>query len=335
MYFFLIEKPAPLICENHVDWKPTLLLGDPISAKQGDIDPLNFVEIKQEMMDDLPQLPSDATDSLEVDSSTSEEFEIISFEVDSPTPEALEISNLKSQLDEKTIQLNEKDLALEEKSAQLTEKSLALEKSLLELKALKHKLADAELSLKQQLKQTQQDRFINDLRNNDKLTKFYTGLQSWSLFTTVFNAVYQPNYDSSDSRSVLSKQQEFLMSLMRLRLNLLITDLAHRFNTSHSKADMICKRGVDLIFYQLPASNIGGTGLAQQWGNGERNVEEKLRKNLKRTFSLLGDTSPTNELHIEDEVGFPFIYKATYVCDYLMKMNSDTVEPPTLSFNND
>ena len=309
LYFFL-EKPAPLICENHVDWKPTLLLRDPISAKQGDLDPLNFVELKQEMMDDLPQLPSDATDSLQIDCHV--------------TPDE-EIENFKSKL-------SHQGLVLEEKTRQLTEKSLALEESLLELNALKKKLADAELNQKEQQKKAQQDRVIHELRDNDQSTKFYTGLKSWSLFTTVFNAVHKPD-GFSQRETLLSFQQEFLMALMRLRLNLLVTDLAHRFNTSQSRASRVCHRWVDLIFYQLPASNIStGTGAAQLMPNSEMSVEEKLRKNLKRFFFILTENAITNDMYLEDKLGFSFLYKATYVCDYLMKMNSDTDEPPTLFF---
>jgi hypothetical protein len=317
MFFFLIEKPAPLICENHVDWKPTLLLGDPIAANEVNIDPLNFVEVKLDM-DELPQQPSDTTDSLEV--------------IDSPNSEEFEIVSLKSQLDEKTIQLNEKDLVLEEKSAQLAQKSLALEESLLELRALKQKLADAELNQKEQDKKAQHARVIGDIRNNDKLTKFYTGLKSWSRFITVFNAAHKPE-GFSQRENFLRPQQEFLMALMRLRLNLMVTDLAYRFNTSHSRASRICQRWVDLIFYQLPASNITGPGSAQLMPNSDMSVEEKLRKNLKRFYFILTENAITADIYLEDSMGFSFIYKATYVCDYLMKMNSDSIEPPTLTFN--
>ena len=209
---------------------------------------------------------------------------------------------------------------LNETKAQLTKKSLFLEQSLMELKTLKQKLADIELKQKKSHKEL----FVDEMRDSDKLTKFYTGLKSWSIFTTIFNAVHKPSHiDYVDSRCSLSKEQEFLMTLMRLRLNLMITDLANRFHVSPTRASDYCQSWLDLIFYQLPASKITGPGPAQLMPNSEMSVEEKLRKNLKRFYFILAENAITNDMYLEDKLGFSFIYKATYVCDYLMRMNGD------------
>ena len=128
---------------------------------------------------------------------------------------------------------------------------------------------------------------------------------------------------------------------MKLRLNLLLTDLAYRFQTHHKSASSCVQRWVDMIFYNLPASNISGPGLEKPWVDGKKNVtkmdvEEKLRKGLKMTFKILEENSLTDDqLLNEDKVGFTFIYKATYVCDYLIKINkasSSKSTPPAINF---
>ena len=61
-------------------------------------------------------------------------------------------------------------------------------------------------------------------KDNDTVTKFYTGLPSWDMYMLIFNfavpLVYIPR--SRKSRSKLILQDKLLMVLMRLRLNLLI-----------------------------------------------------------------------------------------------------------------
>ena len=263
-----------------------------------EIDPLNFVEVTLNNGIKL-EPPSESPDILEVP-------------VVSPTPPCCDSA----------VKLQIVTAELDETKAQLTKNSMDLKDALVELKALRHQLSESYLKEKQSHKEM----FIDQLRGNDKLTKFYTGLNSWSIFMTVYNAAYKQNVDA---RCVLSKQQELLMALMRLRLNLLISDLAHRFNVSSSRASSCCQSWMDLIFYQLPAANITGPGPAQLMPNSEISVEEKLRKNLKRFYLILAENAITNDMYLEDKLGFSFIYKATYVCDYLMKMNSDRTESPS------
>ena len=289
--FFNVEKPAPLNCENDVDWKPTLLLEreTTVTAMDEDVDPLNFVEVAfKEEEENEP--PPEATDVLDMP-------------VVSPTPDNTSscCCNSASKVQILTSQLEE---------------------SLLELNALKQKLADAELRQKEQQTQSLNELVIGELRYNDKLTKFYTGLKSWYLFTDVFNAVPKPTNDYVVLLHGLTKQQQFLMTLMRLRLNLFIADLGHRFHISNKTVSDICQSWVDLIFYQLPASNNTTPAAAKPMPDDEMSVEEKLRKTLKKTFIFLGETCPPSELYIKDKKGFSFIYKATHVCDYLLKMNN-------------
>jgi hypothetical protein len=50
----------------------------------------------------------------------------------------------------------------------------------------------------------------------------------------------QPVNDFADSRCILTKQQEFLLTLMRIRLNVTIGDLGYRFRVSESRASTFC-----------------------------------------------------------------------------------------------
>ena len=78
-------------------------------------------------------------------------------------------------------------------------------------------------ALKEQLKQNSlsQDSFEED---NDKVL-FYTGLPNWTLVKCIFNFVK----DLLQSKGVLSPFQKYLMTMIRLRLNLSGRDLGYRF----------------------------------------------------------------------------------------------------------
>lgn len=62
---------------------------------------------------------------------------------------------------------------------------------------------------------------------NDEKTKFYTGIPNFVLLTHVFNLV-APHVKHT-STNVLSQFQEFLITLMKLKLNSPLQDLAFRF----------------------------------------------------------------------------------------------------------
>ncbi|XP_046438401.1 uncharacterized protein LOC124189930 [Daphnia pulex] len=68
----------------------------------------------------------------------------------------------------------------------------------------------------------QKKKLINQITDNDKMTKFYTGLNS-------------PN----TSKKSLPPMEQFLLVLMRLRLNLSEQDLAYRFNISQGSVLML------------------------------------------------------------------------------------------------
>ena len=308
-FFIVIEKPAPLLIETDIDWIPTLLLRpDEDAPMDVEMDPLNFVEVQ---LNDAPSVPPRS----EAAPAVPDHYLVVGGSLNGSSISPTEIQRLTSRLDETT--------------AQLIQKSACLEASQLEVAKLKVQLARAEWKLEEQQKISQSERVISHIRGNDKVTRFYTGFKSWEIFTSVFNSINK----SQNPLSALSGQQEFLLTLMKLRLNLRLFDLGSRFDISSTNASRCVKRWIDLIFYNLPASNISGPGLEKPCADGKMNVEEKLRKGLKITYSILDENLLTDDrLLDEDKVGFTFLYKATYVCDYLMQMNKDSSnKSPTTS----
>ena len=80
------------------------------------------------------------------------------------------------------------------------------------------------------------------LKDNDEMTKFYTGLPSWKVFhhLVCFLSTCCPALSSSITKVSLSDR--LLLTLMRLRLNSQLEDLSYRFGIPVSTAaDVSCK----------------------------------------------------------------------------------------------
>ncbi len=117
--------------------------------------------------------------------------------------------------------------------------------SLLEQSLLRDKVAALEKTL-------ESEKLINRIRNNDKMTKFYTGLKSWALFEIIYDLVLPGIVatSSSDKRS-LPFDEQLLLVLMRLRLNLSEQDLAYRFKISVGTVSNYIAKWIDVMFVRL------------------------------------------------------------------------------------
>ncbi|KAK3917581.1 Ferrous iron permease EfeU [Frankliniella fusca] len=84
---------------------------------------------------------------------------------------------------------------------------------------------------------------------DNRKTHFYTGLPTFTLFMAVFNLCkdHVPNYH----RNVLSPFQESMVDMMRLRLNLLMEDLAFRFGVTQSTISIIITRWLDVVALRM------------------------------------------------------------------------------------
>ena len=70
-----------------------------------------------------------------------------------------------------------------------------------------------------------------DLRNNDKKVNFYTGLPSFEMLNIVFRQI---EHFVARKSQLLTPFQEFVLTLIKLKLNMPLEDLAYRFNVSVS-----------------------------------------------------------------------------------------------------
>lgn len=96
-----------------------------------------------------------------------------------------------------------------------------------------------------------------DIKVSDENVCFYTGFPSAAVFEHLYNEIKDDDQLNSCASaeggrpSSLRLIDEFLMVLMRLRLGLLLQDLAYRFHVSSSTCSRIFNKWVDYLYVQL------------------------------------------------------------------------------------
>ena len=88
-----------------------------------------------------------------------------------------------------------------------------------------------------------------NLKNNDKLLRFYTGLSSFTVLMAVFNLVSVAIPESPTSK--LSKFQAFVLTLMKLRLDVSNYDLGFRFGISASTVSRVFSKWIEAMDIRL------------------------------------------------------------------------------------
>ena len=86
------------------------------------------------------------------------------------------------------------------------------------------------------------------LKDDNKLTSFYTGLPSFAVLLSIFNFVVK-SIPSNDSK--LTNFQCFLMTLMKLQLNLSNYDLGFRFCVHDTTVSRIIIKWVQFLDVRL------------------------------------------------------------------------------------
>lgn len=110
-------------------------------------------------------------------------------------------------------------------------------------------LRDKIVNLEQKMKDV---KLINEIRNNDKKTKYYTGLSSWELFQIIFQLILPAiEHCSTLTKKSISYEEQFLLVLMRLRLNLGEQDLAYRFKISVGTVSNYFRKWIDVLYVRL------------------------------------------------------------------------------------
>ena len=111
---------------------------------------------------------------------------------------------------------------------------------------------------------------VDALKSDDQKVKFYTGLPSFFILMSVFNLV---SINSHSDKFVLSKFEEFMITLMKLRLSLFNQDLGYRFEIHQSTISRIFHRWIDAMFIRLKT--------LIKWPN-----REELQKSMPMDFRL-------------------------------------------------
>ena len=98
---------------------------------------------------------------------------------------------------------------------------------------------------------TLEDRVLTQqsLLDDDKKVLYYTGLPSYSVLQSVFSLVVKGIPDSCDSGLGIFNQ--FLITLMKLRLDVGEQDLAYRFGINQSTVSRCISKWVDIMFTKL------------------------------------------------------------------------------------
>ena len=88
-----------------------------------------------------------------------------------------------------------------------------------------------------------------ELKQNDRKVKYYSGLPSYSILMTIYKFV-SPSV-VNHGRNTLPKLRQFLMTLMKLRLNLADQDLAYRFGVHQSTVSRKFKTWIEAMYIRL------------------------------------------------------------------------------------
>ncbi|KAF4517273.1 hypothetical protein B566_EDAN008607 [Ephemera danica] len=109
-------------------------------------------------------------------------------------------------------------------------------------------------AMRAELHQIKQDALSNSLteeslKNNNTLVNFYTGLPTFGVLMIIFKLAVK-NYSQSH-RNSLPPFSEFLLTLIKLRLNVPLKDLAVRFKIDESTACRIFHKWIDRLYVKL------------------------------------------------------------------------------------
>lgn len=130
---------------------------------------------------------------------------------------------------------------------------------------------------------------FNYFKENNKKTRFYTGLPTWSLLNNFFEMIkeFLPNHFNCK----LSRFQMLALTLMKLRLNLSFTDLGYRFKVDETTASRYFHRCIFILFKLFNNSKL------VHWPDKRQNllinVPTYFRSTFKEKITIIVDCFET------------------------------------------
>ena len=107
-------------------------------------------------------------------------------------------------------------------------------------------LTDTNEKLRDTIKHQSMD--DQSLQGDDARVKYYTGVPCFATLMAIFNFI---SVHVQDGKTALSNFQQFLLVLMKLRLNLGDQDLAYRFNISQPTVSRYFNKWIDILYVRL------------------------------------------------------------------------------------
>ncbi|KAM4527725.1 uncharacterized protein PAE49_024445 [Odontesthes bonariensis] len=225
---FVKGCPSALLATESVDWAPTVKLGYQNTKRKSQSSVRRDERMKQK--EDLQSRLECAEGMLDLklEAPTSDwDYKVESDEQDG-YPESAGTTKGGGYADAGC----QTDLTMDD----LEKMEEVLRENLVELGDLRSKALDSKFT---------QESF----ENNEEKTRFYTGLPNFLVLMQIFR-LCEPDI-TCGPLSVLSKFEQFILVLLRLRLNLSLKDLAFRFNISLPTASRVWHKLIDVLHDNL------------------------------------------------------------------------------------
>ena len=262
-------KPSKLYNVNDPDWAPTLKLGDKVkSPSNDDVDHCQRVcerAAKRARLQEEIVSKSQIVSVLSVDetivekepacnlNSSGNEFEVLEQILEDSEEFLDDNGSIACQTEWPTA---DKECQTDLSMAQIYQLEECYRSLFTELSELKNKLLTSDL-------------FQSGFQGNNEKTQFYTGIPTFSMLMQLFTLI-APHVVST-STNALCQFQEYLLVLIRLRLNVPLQDLAYRLKVSVSTASSVFNRWIDVMRVRLD--------FLIQWPE-----REELRKTMPLVF---------------------------------------------------
>lgn len=143
----------------------------------------------------------------------------------------------------------------------------------------------------------------DNFRSDDQMIQFYTGFPSYEILTNVFSLIVPAS--KAETRKAVSPFHQFMILLLRLKLNLATQDLGFRFGMGHSNTHKFIQDWLVLLHSQL-APHI-------TWPDDDEDVEV-FTDMLRKTYAYLRNNIPPRRKDHERKTETGIYDIATLVC---------------------